>query len=173
MRSVRLLTVFLGLLSVHKRFVNNLFFFPPCKNWLVVLKGTVSRDFRHFLFKKNSTWAPYEEAKTVSRNFSFSQRYSQKKCVHEVNDYADKLFYFWKSKKSKKVTKSNLKFSKIVCPRCRWLCGHGVPVDVDYMDMDKTTQTLSVNFEGFSQILKEHQVKKRFLGVFTNSIVLI
>ena len=140
----------------------------------ILLKGTVSRGFRHFFIKK-FTWAPYGQAKTISRNFSFSQRYSQKKCVHEVNDYADKLFYFWKSKKSKKVTKSNLKFSKIVCPRCRWLCGHGVPVDVDYMDMDidKTTQTLSENFEGFSQIWKEHQVKNRFLGVFTNSIVLI
>ena len=170
MRSVRLLTVFLGLLSVHKRFVNNLFFFPPCKKWLVVLKGTVSRDFRHFLFKKTPPGPHMNRQKQFRKIFLFRKDIRKKRVSTKSTPTLTNYFTF---EKVKKVTKSNLKFSKIVCPRCRWLCGHGVPVDVDYMDMDKTTQTLSENFEGFSQILKEHQVKKWFLGVFTNSIVLI
>ena len=36
-----------------------------------------------------STWAPYKQANSVSRNFSFSQRYLRKMFVHVVNDYAD------------------------------------------------------------------------------------
>ena len=43
----------------------------------------------------------------------------------------------------------------------------------DYTDMEKTTQTFLENFEGFSQILKEQSEEKRFLGVFTNPIVII
>ena len=35
------------------------------------LKGTVSRDFRPFFGLKDLTWAPYEQAKTVLRNFWF------------------------------------------------------------------------------------------------------
>ena len=67
------------------------------------LKGTVSQDFRH---KKNSYWAPYEQAKMVLQNVLFSQRYSRgkmcvgvvdytdtqrlrRRCVSVVNDYAD------------------------------------------------------------------------------------
>ena len=50
---------------------------------------TVSRDFRPLLFcSKDSTWAPYEPAKTVSRTFSFSRRFSIFD-VHIVNDYDD------------------------------------------------------------------------------------
>ena len=57
------------------------------KKWL---KGTVSWDFRHlFDKKKNSTWAPYEQAKMVSQNILFLRRYSRKTYVHEVIDYAD------------------------------------------------------------------------------------
>ena len=58
---------------------NTLFFtkFP----FLGELKGTVSRDFRHYLNKKNSTCAPYKHVKTVLRNVSFSQRYLRKTCV--------------------------------------------------------------------------------------------
>ena len=43
----------------------------------------------------------------------------------------------------------------------------------DYVDMDKTTPTLSENFEGFSQILKEQSGGKRYLGVFTTPIAII
>ena len=54
------------------------------------LYRTVLQDF--FLSKnKNSTRVQYEQAKKVMRIFSFSKRYSQKTCVHEVNDYADTL----------------------------------------------------------------------------------
>ena len=35
------------------------------------------------------------------------------------------------------------------------------------MDTDKTARTLSENFEGFSQILKEQSGEERNLGVFT------
>ena len=37
----------------------------------------------------------------------------------------------------------------------RWLRGHDVGVVVDYADTDKTTPTLSENFEAVSQILKQ------------------
>ena len=40
-------------------------------------------------------------------------------------------------------------------------------------DMDKTTQKLLENFEGFSQILKKQSVEKRYLGLFTNPIAII
>ena len=54
------------------------------------VKGTVSRDFWPIFFcLKDSTWVPYEQAKTVSRTFSFLQRYSRKPCVSIVNNYAD------------------------------------------------------------------------------------
>ena len=45
-----------------------------------------------------------------------------------------KLFYFGKSKNAYKKSnkKTNLIFSKIVCPR---FCGHNVGVVVDYTDM--------------------------------------
>ena len=39
--------------------------------------------------------------------------------------------------------------------RIRWLSGHRVRKVNDYTDRTKTTPTLSENFEGFSQILKE------------------
>ena len=44
------------------------------------LKGTVPRDFLHLFLKrkKNSTWARYEQAKSVLRNILFSRRYSRK-----------------------------------------------------------------------------------------------
>ena len=54
------------------------------------LKGTVSQDFRHFVNKKNSYWAPYEQAKMFLQNIFFSQRYSRgKMCVWVVVDYTD------------------------------------------------------------------------------------
>ena len=41
------------------------------------LKGQCHEIFDHFFIcLKDSTWAPYEQAKTVSRTFSFSRRYS-------------------------------------------------------------------------------------------------
>ena len=40
---------------------------------LGLVKGTVSRDFGPFFCFKDSTWAPYKHANTVSRTFSFSR----------------------------------------------------------------------------------------------------
>ena len=57
-----------------------------------------------------------------------------------------------------------------LCQRSQLLCRHLVN---KYADTDRTTQTLLENFEGFSQILKEQSEEKRFLGVFTNPIVII
>ena len=60
-------------------------------------KGTVSRDIRPFLLLKSSTWAPYEQAKMVSRNFSFFVEIFDCKVrklgVRVVNDYADTRFF--------------------------------------------------------------------------------
>ena len=60
------------------------------------LKGTVSRVYRHFFKSKNSSCAPYEQAKSVLRKFSFSRRYARKVCcwlcwhgVSVVIDYVD------------------------------------------------------------------------------------
>ena len=42
----------------------------------VPLKGQCHEIFNHFLGLEDSTWAPYEQAKTVLRNFFISRRYS-------------------------------------------------------------------------------------------------
>ena len=42
-------------------------------------KITVSRDFWPFFCLKDSTWAPYEQAKTVSRTYSFFAKIFAKK----------------------------------------------------------------------------------------------
>ena len=93
--------------------------------------------FEHFL-PKYSTWAPYEQAKTVSNFFVFAKKFDSK-----------------------------------VCPRSQRLRRHGVGIVNNNADTDKTTRTLSENFEGFSQILKEQSGEKRYLGVFTNPIAII
>ena len=82
-----------------------------------------------FFCLKDSTWAPYEHTKKVSRTFSFSRRYLRKKCVRVVNNNMyictttlthGKLFFFGKGKKlTKSNNKCNLIFSKIACPHSR------------------------------------------------------
>ena len=82
-----------------------------------------------FFCLKDSTWAPYEQTKKVSRTFSFSRRYLRKKCVRVVNNNMyictttlthGKLFFFGKGKKlTKSNNKCNLIFSKIACPHSR------------------------------------------------------
>ena len=49
------------------------------------LKGQSREIFDHFFGLKDSTWAPYEQAKTVSQNFLFSRRYSIAKFVNCVS----------------------------------------------------------------------------------------
>ena len=43
----------------------------------------------------------------------------------------------------------------------------------DYEDTSMTTRTLFENFEGFSHILKEQSVKKRYFGDFTHPMAII
>ena len=44
-----------------------------------LFKGTVSRDFLHLYIKKNSTWAPYEQAETIFvKCFVFSKIFALK-----------------------------------------------------------------------------------------------
>ena len=57
------------------------------------------------------------------------------------------------------------------CQRSQRLPGHGVGIVIDFTD--KTTPTLFESFEGFSQIIKEQSVEKRYLSVFTNPIAII
>ena len=50
-----------------------------------MLKGTVSQEIlTNFFCLKDSTWATYEQAETVSQTFLFSRRYSRKTCVPVV-----------------------------------------------------------------------------------------
>ena len=45
----------------------------------------MSRDFRQFFCLKDSTWAPYEQTKTVSRTFSYSSKFNSK--VKKLHDH--------------------------------------------------------------------------------------
>ena len=53
------------------------------------LKGQSREIFDHFFGLKDSTWAPYEQAKTVSRNVSSSRRYLKAKFGNGQSDFAD------------------------------------------------------------------------------------
>ena len=66
----------------------NLPLFLKRRKFLLVLKETVSREFSiiFLIFLKDSTWAPYEQAKTVlSRTFSFLRIYSITKFENRVS----------------------------------------------------------------------------------------
>ena len=91
------------------------------------IKGTVARDCLPLLGPKNSTWATYDQAKTVSWHFSYLLRYSIRKkqesgCLRShclrwlgvgiVIDYST-------------LTR---------CSRSLWFCGHRVGVVVDNVD---------------------------------------
>ena len=60
---------------------------------LISLKGQCLEIFSNFFLSKKSTWAPYEQTKTVLQTFSFLQSYSQKFAkkvgVLEVVDFVD------------------------------------------------------------------------------------
>ena len=53
------------------------------------IQGQCHKIFDHFLGLKDSTWAPYEQAKTVSRNVSSSRRYLKAKFGNGQSDFAD------------------------------------------------------------------------------------
>ena len=100
------------------------------------LKGEFLEIFDHFFGLKDSTWAPYEQAKTFSRTFSISRRYSQKTCGHEVDDYADTV--------SAQSTTNPTR-----CQCSQQLCRHRVSIVNDYAD------TVSADTQ-FSKIIKLH-----------------
>ena len=52
------------------------------------LKAQCHEIFKTFFCLKDSTWAPYEQAKTVSQTFQFSQRYSIAKFKNRVFVYS-------------------------------------------------------------------------------------
>ena len=123
---------------------NNFCFDIPCIELFEVHSTTITLLYCFFFCLKDSTWAPYEQTKKVSRTFSFSRRYLRKKCVRVVNNNMyictttlthGKLFFFGKGKKlTKSNNKCNLIFSKIACPHSRWLHGHHVGAVVDSAD---------------------------------------
>ena len=60
------------------------------KPFIVSLQGQCYKIFDHFFFLKDLTWAPYEQAKTVSRKFFvFVKIFPKNVCPHSYNDYAD------------------------------------------------------------------------------------
>ena len=87
----------------------------PRRYKLKSLKRQCHEIFNTFFVNQNTTRAPYEQAKTVSRNFSFSRRYSRKTRVPIVVDYVDTM-------------------SAPRCWRGRWLCWHRVCVVLDKAD---------------------------------------
>ena len=94
----------------------------------------MSRDFLPlFYFTIDSTWAQYEQAKMVSRTFSFTRRYSITKFEIRVS--------------AESTTFNDFR-------------GHRVSVVNDYTDTDKITLTRLENFDGFLQILKKQSGKK-------------
>ena len=48
------------------------------------------------------------------------------------------------------------------CRRIQRLCGHDFGIVFDKVNTERTTGTLLENFEGFSQIERDNQVKKVF-----------
>ena len=89
---------------------------------ILLLKGTVPRDFRPYFVKSNSTWISHEQAKMVSRNFgglspTLKEQSSKKNllgCVY----WQYPIALFWK------YEIWVLHTTKIVCPLSRWLSGH-------------------------------------------------
>ena len=87
---------------------------------------------------KDSTWTPYEQAKMVSRTFSFSQRYSCKTCVHVVNNYADTMSS-WST-----TTLAWCQRSQQLCGRqnSQQLHGHCISIVNNYPDTCQRSQRL-------------------------------
>ena len=113
---------------------------------------------------KNDLAKYFVFAKILAKNMYLRSQLQRGHRASAVNDYADKY--------------CNLIFSKIACScsrwqywhhvgvvidfadicwNSRWLRRHGVSIANDYADTDKTTRTLSENFEGFSQLLREQK----------------
>ena len=127
------------------------------------ITGTVLRDFPHF-WSKNLCLGPIWTGENGLANFLFLQRYSRKNvCPHSqhlrwyrvsvVNNYTDTMSA-WSTT------------TLTPCHCSQRLRGH-------MSALSTTTQTLSENFEGLSQILKEQSGEKRLLDVCTNPMAII
>ena len=99
-----------------------------------------SQRLPFFFCFKDSTWAPYEQTKTVSRTFLFSWRYSRKMCVHVVNhsltwcQHSQRLC--WHS------VSVVIDYTPTQCHRSQWLRRHRVSTVVDSILF--TIQTYSI-----------------------------
>ena len=114
----------------------------PDNYWLLLqLKRTVSRDFRHFFNKKNSTWATYEQEKMFSQNFRSHS------LVLVVNDYADTVLAWSLA-------------TQTWCKCGRWLRRHRVRVN-DYADMCQHSQWLCRHRVNYFTLKKEKTSDKR------------
>ena len=98
------------------------------------LKGECLEIFDHFFGLKDSTWAPYEQAKTFSRTFSISRRNSQKTCGHEVDDYADTV--------SAQSTTNPTR-----CQCSQQLRRHRVSIVNDYADTVSAERNFQTNYQ--------------------------
>ena len=104
------------------------YFFPNMRYGLYIFQLTFflsslkrSQEIFDLFLSKNSTWAPLEQAKTILRNFSFSQRYSRKTCVRVGVAMPTR------------------------CPRSHWLHQHG---DCEVIDNANTWQIfLNIQFD--------------------------
>ena len=63
---------------------------------MYTLKGQCHEIFDDFFCLKDYTWVPYEQAKTVSRTFSLSQRYLIAHFENRVSAWTRKFFFRYK-----------------------------------------------------------------------------
>ena len=134
------------------------------------IKGTLSRDFRHF--KKPFTWARYEQPKQVTRNFSFSRRYSWKDVGNVGDPYLDAKdphpYHFGKISWSFEAIFFSPSLNKIRI-RISINIKSGFRIRIKsfriqrtacYVDMTMTARTSTANFKGLLTTLKEQSAKK-------------
>ena len=115
------------------------------------LKGQCQEIFDHFFCLKDPTWAPYEQAKTVWRNLSFSRRYSIAKVENRDTlfffRYGDfnlfKLLLLHRVPVTIFLADCSFKIcgKPSPCPRSRWRRQHRVRVDKDYADIMSAKST--------------------------------
>ena len=91
--------------------------------------------------------------------------YFRKLRVHVVIDYADMCL--------KMMMMMMMMTSQTQCRCSCWPSEHVVRVVIDYLDTTMISPTLSEDFRGFSQILKEQSSEKKYLGVLKHPITII
>ena len=119
------------------------------------------RDFQYFFYwkNKNSTLAPYEHIEQEK----IVLRISSRKFAKSIG-----LRSLWLVRWLRRhLVSAWLLTRQTPCRRSCWLWCHRIRIVVDLADTTMTTQTLSENFEGFSQILKKQWEKNEFVSVYT------